>query len=386
MLTVVRILFVLCSLSFFLSSGGFTAADMESAVERGIAKALQKVQVKAVSMSKLSYSTAAVILKAIGLTCVESVPAEDLLPPADRAAAAHPFAYAPFGWPSNDEEKDTKAAVAHTQQLLTAVGVKMNQNDGFKIVDVHQHKSLLSVEIATIALNGGTDAIVIPYRTSEDWPQMQLRVLFEFKLPAGKWMETSGLDWIGLTMFLCCQDGDSFLLLLSVCLSVIAMGALNAQGVGKLLGACDWSDHPVLVVVTDLQNVYHLYWVGQVKKDGPTRMAHAKNIPPVDAWLFIRRWLMDLSSPDWLYTVDQDKRRGTGAAALPAVLIAEGFDVLKLQLKKAKTHAGTPMGDSDDNPLVDQLAILSMLPPEERFSAAYDIIHTHYPQQLRPTI
>src|SRR4051794_29621074 len=99
----------------------------------------------------------------------------------------------------------------------------------------------------------------------------------------------------------------------------VAMGSLNAQGVGELLGAADWSDHAIVVVVTDLQNVYHLYWIDSKQKDAHTRMAQSKNVPPIDAWLFIRRWLMELSSPDTIYTIERDRRRGAAA------ITAHGF-------------------------------------------------------------
>jgi hypothetical protein len=153
---------------------------------------------------------------------------------------------------------------------------------------------------------------------------------------------------------------------------VFAAG-LNAQPIGELLGACSWSEHPVLLVVTDLQAGYHLYWVDLRAPGSGVKpaIATSKNVPPLVAWKFIRKWLKTIGLPKHDYTPEDDRRRGVPAH------YRDGFVVFKDAIKSS-SGTGTPMTDS----LTDQLGLLSMLPMEERLPAAFDIIHSHFPPHL----
>lgn len=141
----------------------------------------------------------------------------------------------------------------------------------------------------------------------------------------------------------------------------------------------------MLVVLTDLQDNYNLYWT-QAKAVAASSaaaatlhspgLAIAKGVSRAIFWKFIRKWLVQLSDKSPSYHPETDTRRGDSGR------IRDGF----LALKKAVSRPGSAVagghGAVTDCALLEQLQIIDDMPEDERFLAAYDIIRSHWPQEL----
>lgn len=106
-------------------------------------------------------------------------------------------------------------------------------------------------------------------------------------------------QWLTASALCCCAAFDG------------RAPATEAQALAEFLGACWWSEHPILGVVTSLTNRFNLYWVHHnvaARGRGVTRPAirSSKNVPANVAWRFIADWLrMADSKAD--YTLDEDR-------------------------------------------------------------------------------
>ena len=164
-----------------------------------------------------------------------------------------------------------------------------------------------------------------------------------------------------------------------------AFAGANWQAIGELLAACMLSRHPVLVVLTDLQSNFNLYWTeaaggaSAAAAEPAPGIAIAKGVPRALAWKFIRKWLLTISDKSPSYRPDTDHRRGE-AGRMRAGFLAFKRAASRPGSAAAAGGAGNAMGD--ECALLEQLGILEQLPDEERFPAAWDIIRSHCPPNL----
>lgn len=153
--------------------------------------------------------------------------------------------------------------------------------------------------------------------------------------------------------------------------------ATEAQALAEFLGACWWSEHPILGVATSLTtNRFNLYWVHHrvaARGRGAARPAirSSKSVPANVAWRFIADWLRMADSRED-YALDEDRLASRKE-------YREGLSLLKDAIQGSV--AGTPMSDDMDS-LTEQLQMVSMLPHDERLEAALDIMHSHFPMGL----
>lgn len=113
--------------------------------------------------------------------------------PLTVAQADLPAGPADFAWPQADVEQDTAGALEYVRQRLTEQGMAIPQDPtnlahlgAFKLLDVHGNKQMLRLMVGRQQLHGGTNAILVPRYVSAACPAFQVRVFFEFQLPAGR--------------------------------------------------------------------------------------------------------------------------------------------------------------------------------------------------------
>ena len=149
-------------------------------------EALEQQRDASIALSSMTETKTKRVLLQVGLGDILQMAGSELLSSAEQRA--RPADVAPFGWPSADEAADTPAAVAHVKTVLQQLQVPLDADGGYKILDTHTKQHLLDADVhaAGSSLRGGTDAVIVPFRTGDEMPYVQLRVVFEFKLPAGQ--------------------------------------------------------------------------------------------------------------------------------------------------------------------------------------------------------
>lgn len=166
------------------------APSLATETATATAKKFKADEIERKSMSQLSNSTVTEIFKVIGLSSVRSITDyNELITNTDEQKLTPPtFQYHQFNWPNNDEAKDTPAAIAHISQTLKNMGVQINSKGGYKVVNVSLKKDILDVRIGNYRLIGTGDGVIIPNGVSEMFPQFQIRVVIELKLPGSAGM------------------------------------------------------------------------------------------------------------------------------------------------------------------------------------------------------
>ena len=182
------------SLSFCLSFLGLTAAQVKTAMMEALEQ--QRGTYNVIELSSMTETMTKRVLQQVDLGDFLQMAGSELLSSAEQRA--HPADVDPLDWPSADEAADTPAAVAHVITVLQQLQVPLDADGGFIILDTHTRQHLLDVDVpvAGLSLRGGTDAVIVPFRTADDTPYLvqQLRVVFEFQLPAGQIIGASQVE------------------------------------------------------------------------------------------------------------------------------------------------------------------------------------------------
>ncbi|CAF0890758.1 unnamed protein product [Didymodactylos carnosus] len=161
------------------SDGGDIKRVLENISEQGCTRVLSALAVKETSVSKLSYTIVDAIIKLLEMNIIDGEPLQ-------LNEITTNVNFSPFNWPHNDEERDSPQACKDLELELAKFGVIFGRN-GYKLVDVHFKQRIPK---------GGADALIIPYKTAAHGCALQLRVVFEFKLPENMVFEKYRGDYI----------------------------------------------------------------------------------------------------------------------------------------------------------------------------------------------
>ncbi|CAF1165929.1 unnamed protein product [Didymodactylos carnosus] len=184
---------------------------LENISEQDCTLTLSALAVKETSISKLSYTIVDAIIKLLEMNIIDGEPLQ-------LNEITTNVNFSSFNWPYNDEERESPQACKHLKLELGKFRVIFGLN-GYKFVDVHANKKhVFNIHFKQRIFKGDADALIIPYKTAADGCALQLRVVFEFKLPENMVFE---------------KYRDSFY--------------------GELLCSLAMSHHPCLTVLTDLR-------------------------------------------------------------------------------------------------------------------------------------
>lgn len=90
--------------------------------------------------------------------------------------------FTPFNWNGRDED-DVEAMTEVTNHLSTQLsnfGVQFGRG-GYKLIDVHTDHTILNIQDSRFKLRGGTDLVIVPFKTAKRGAASELCVLFELK-------------------------------------------------------------------------------------------------------------------------------------------------------------------------------------------------------------
>lgn len=155
-----------------------------------------------------------------------------------------PSVVIPFSW-EGGEDANSLAACERLSNYLSAAGVSMGEDSGYKVVDVHW-RDVLSIQLGRIKLRGRTDAIITPANQAEIHAHHQSRIVIDFKTKCPSLAEIEG------------------------------------QSLAELAAANGLSHHDVMVVFTDLNATAHIWrldgdslllWEGCSVREGISVMA-----------------------------------------------------------------------------------------------------------------
>lgn len=194
---------------------------VETTAESVLRKHLKTKEDHTVALSAATQSNLRDLFRTVGFRRVSYVG-----PVAD---AQHHFDE--FQWGGRSEDAGTPDARNHIEAQLIKFGVTIGVG-GFKVVDVHKNSTLLNLKEEKIGnISGGSDVVLLPFKTSVKGAQESLSVLFELKT------HDNVLKYGGLAHF-------------------------EPQAELELLAARCVSDQPgVLVVLTDLVSAAILYYI-----------------------------------------------------------------------------------------------------------------------------
>jgi hypothetical protein len=237
--------------------------------------------------------------------------------------------FAPFDW-SGGEAARTPAAIERLQQLLEAAGVAFGVG-GYEMHDVHSQDAF-NASLGNLKIHGKTDALISPRGVGQDYAMGQARVVIDFK-----------------------TDASNF-------------ASFRYQAEAELLGASATSQHPVLVVFTDLVNHAHilrmagpclLRWTCDIKtgvfviseflvKYSTPVIVHSGNrataLPPIpeegDPASFLKMVQSKLARADEMM---EDLAALRGASALPDWLEARDTFLARLGLLSGEWSPPAPM-------------------------------------------
>jgi hypothetical protein len=87
--------------------------------------------------------------------------------------------FLPFDWNGRTEDEGTDDAKKHLEKELVTFGVEFGRGH-FKLVDCHKDNSLLNIDDPKIGkISGGTDLVIVPYKTPSECYSKLMSVLFE---------------------------------------------------------------------------------------------------------------------------------------------------------------------------------------------------------------
>ena len=242
------------------------------------------------------------------------------------------YAFQPFQWPVEpDEARESLKLQAHFQEQLEDLGVAFGQG-GFQLLDVRQQDRLgfrCDTDFGTLVFNGGTDAVIVPYGEL-NW-ELQLRMVVDWKTPK----------------------------------SFQSLHKMDLQQKLELMGSLYHSNHPSLVVFTDLVNfaIYQPY-ANAIQYFHTFAAPLTGQITVSDAMRFIARQLTVVSSKDPRFQYQR----------LESIHEHEELRLEAKVLLSAKRLAGMEEG------LAEQLSVIKDLPSEEQFETAFSLVQAWRPQ------
>ena len=90
-----------------------------------------------------------------------------------------------FPWNNRDENEALEDVRNYIEERLKKYDAPIKNVDGFKVVDVHKMRNLLSIDDEKIgSINGGTDILIVPSMTDEMGFNKTINVVFEIKTAA----------------------------------------------------------------------------------------------------------------------------------------------------------------------------------------------------------
>ncbi len=240
------------------------------------------------------------------------------------------YTFTAYEWPASTcEDTEAPKLREHFEGELAKLKVPLGQG-GFQVQDVREQHDKLSFQCspgsATLAFNGGPDAVVTPFG-SRMWSAQVCEVI--------KWKSLKSLT-------------DSY--------------SMEDQMRLELMGALYNSNRPTMVICTDLVNFLIYVAVGREIQyyhtfGGPEDAGH---ISTSNAMRLIAHFLSEVTSKesvcDYQDLISVPKDSLLGQLSVPLLL--------------AKKLCGAGEG------LAEQLELVGFLPPEERLEAASELIQS----------
>jgi hypothetical protein len=91
------------------------------------------------------------------------------------------ISFSPFNWNGLSEIQGTPYARDHLEKELKKFGAKFGRGN-YKLVDCHSLRDLLSFDDNKIGkISGGSDLIIVPFKTAQEGYRQQISVVFELK-------------------------------------------------------------------------------------------------------------------------------------------------------------------------------------------------------------
>eukprot|EP01035_Chromulina_nebulosa_P019290 gene19290-25150_t len=185
--------------------------------EREVVRETQTTVISEVSQSKFNQ-----LIWSMGLVIVEG----------DNPETTKVFQE--FNWNQRSKPVAISNACEHLQLQLSACGCRFGR-DGYKLLDVHTDKHLLDFSNRKVGnFSGGSDIVLVPYKTNIFGAKFQVCVLFELKTD-------------------------------ELVLSNGGLVSFSSQAILKLIVSWCLSHQRVMVVVTDLSSVPN---AGYIPNDG----------------------------------------------------------------------------------------------------------------------
>jgi len=139
-------------------------------------------ELNTIIMSEASQMKFDSLIQRMGLNIIEEeVPVID-----------HSVEFERFNWNGESEPEGTPRARTHLEIELRKFGCQFGRS-GYKLVDVHTKNNLLNIKDTKIGkLSGGSDVVIVPYKTALSGIKNQICVLFELKTEEN--VRVHGLD------------------------------------------------------------------------------------------------------------------------------------------------------------------------------------------------
>jgi len=158
------------------SQAGATALTAEAIAEAVVAKQEEKDISKREMVVTISGATQTKTVAVLNRLDLARIIDDDPVPLASYSAH-----FSPFAWDGRDEDAGLKDAKNHIETQLGKFGVRIGRG-GYKVEDVHTAKTLLNFHDPKVGdIRGGTDVVVVPYKTAKGGISTACCVLFELK-------------------------------------------------------------------------------------------------------------------------------------------------------------------------------------------------------------
>ena len=313
------------------TAAGFSGSSVEGKLDKlvdGQAKVVELLEAKAVKVYRFSEGktgkSQAVETAMVQLDLVSTTPGE--LPRWPRTGPFSSYSFSPYQWPADyNEEKESPKLLKHFETEMAKLDVKLGK-DGFEVQDVRGQDRLsfqCSTATATLAFNGGTDAVITPFG-EQSW-ELQVRAVIDWKTPR----------------------------------SLTAYNTTDIQQKLELIGALHHSNHPAIVIFTDLVNFVIYQPHGKAIRYFHTFQNHAAgSITSSDAMRLVAHHLTRVSSKEPAFHYQQLES------------IAEHSE---LRQRAAPLLAAKKLGGAGEG-LLEQLGLVTDLPPDQQLEAASETI------------